>query len=39
MVDAYLNIDFKVNVKSTVGDNNQIDENNLINITWDFKVI
>ena len=32
MVDAYLNIDFKVNVKSTVGDNNQIDENNLINI-------
>lgn len=32
MVDAYLNIDFKVNVKSTVGDNNQIDENNLINV-------
>jgi len=32
MVDAYLNIDFKVNVKSTVGDNNQIDEDDLINI-------
>lgn len=32
MVDAYLNIDFKVNVKSAVGENNQIDESNLINI-------
>lgn len=32
MVDAYLNIDFKVNVKSTVSSDNQIDESDVINI-------
>ncbi len=31
-VDAYLDINFKVNVKSTVGDNNQIDQDDWINI-------